>query len=192
MSDLFFTDGDNPGYSTSRMNLPSSPPSRRRSRTIRRLMNDEMTRNQTRHWPNVFFADDIALVEKKGTEIEKAHNQTAFEPKSRRRLASRCVKSSVALRDTVRNCDSNVQKKPCRIDICKKRITTSRSVRRILDQGMRNVSRSINQGIDLSNKRFYINCRVRQSRCIFDGEGLSRMFSGTNTTVTFQVHCQST
>jgi hypothetical protein len=97
-----------------------------------------------------------------------------------RKLRSSCVRSARALKKQVKNCRGNINDKenPCIINICSKVIKIANQL---------SINSSDNMGIDLTNKSILMSCRLRQPhRCKLDGQGLSRIFYGTNTTVTFR------
>jgi hypothetical protein len=87
--------------------------------------------------------------------------------------SQRCVRSYVALKKMVRMCDKTDGVIPCVISVCSPSLNYPK---------VKNPSIVI----DLSNKNIVIKCNKGPKRCLIDGQGMSRLFYGTNTTVTFR------
>jgi Hint module len=88
----------------------------------------------------------------------------------------KCVFMTKELTKAVNGCDKSMNETSCLIDICSNRLSLSAS----------NLSSS-NKGIDISNKNIYLRCdqECAPKRCILDGSGITRLFYGSNTNITF-------
>jgi Hint module len=87
---------------------------------------------------------------------------------------ARCVLTTKDLIMAVKDCDKRMNETSCLIDICSNRLRMSESS-------------SSYEGIDVSNKNIYLSCEQEcaPKRCIVDGLGITRLFYGSNTNVTF-------
>jgi Hint module len=87
-----------------------------------------------------------------------------------------CVATRRELRNEVRNCEHKMNEPSCLIDVCSTKLP-------IVDQASTDVN-----GLDISTKNIVFNCEEScvSKRCIIDGMGISRMFYGSYTNITFQ------
>jgi hypothetical protein len=122
---------------------------------------------------------------------QQQRNVGKNEMKRNRSLQSsaKCVNSKVQLKTAV-----SKSKGSATIRVCSDRIRMGAAVRRMLEQGhpRRLLDKSLTDGIDLTNKTILFACRTknnrppRRRRCTLDGEGLTRIFYGSNATIEFK------
>jgi hypothetical protein len=103
---------------------------------------------------------------------EDNYDAIAMKSLPEHRMVETCVTTYTALRKRVVSCNNAWNSFPCVITICKNRI---------------HVKRRRARAIDISNKNILMNCQLQNSkRCKIDGRGISRIFYGSNTNVTFR------
>lgn len=108
---------------------------------------------------------------RRGRELLRLENEELLQQRSRRPV---CIRDVISLKDQVNSCNNTWSGRSCIIMICSKRI-------QVPDESSSNSS----TGIDLTNKRLVIICKQRKARCRLDGMGQSRIFYGSNASVTF-------
>jgi hypothetical protein len=85
-----------------------------------------------------------------------------------------CVTTYLTLRKQVGLCNNTLNMAPCDISICRAQIKMKSMV-------------SGSHAMNISNKNIVINCQLKNNkRCMIDGQGLSRIFYGSNVAVTFR------
>lgn len=107
---------------------------------------------------------------------------TTFQEDERHRLLGKtCVSSTSQLAKAVKSSKSST------IIICSSRLTLGSNRRRILIDG-KYIPRRNRGGINMSHRNIKLRCRLpnRTQRCILDGEGITRIFYGTNTTLSIR------
>jgi predicted outer membrane repeat protein len=104
----------------------------------------------------------------------------------RRLTSTKCVTTSSALQQAVKNAKRASSVSPTRITICTRKIKVSKYSRRLTENPDRRLAANAS-GIDISDKNIIFDCILPSptARCTLDGGGVTRIFYGTSSKVTF-------